>query len=541
MNDLIKANNSGKIPEGNLDSFIQNYGFSLYKDLPLSEIDALIFCQFGYLHYDKILPTGYESKSFMEIFDQAELKQYKDLYDLNGMFPSIPASFSNAAHTERYKNVHISLFEKEREAEKTDFDNQIQFASLTYVIPETKQICVVFRGTDEYLTGWNEDFNLMLSDDKPIPAQTKALTQLKKALMQYPDYSVSVAGHSKGGNLAMYACANLEDHDKARITDIYCFDSPGFSRKKLETKGFRDISHKLRIFVPDTSVVGMLFYHYPTSQDEYKKTTVVKSSALLLNQHALLSWIIDGSHFYTVPEFSLGSKYIYETVNEFIANTKPEQRELVIDLVFETLYATGQQTLGGMVGTNEISKESIKENSLEILKTSSKSLIKSSIAGTKTGWAFIKNDDTRKLLLQLPLLFGKTNIDQVNERIVDKAITNIEDKVSESLSFLKKFLRTIFSFYKRIVVTTVVSYKNLNQRERLLLSASTLGLFGVHRFQSGKKLSGCLKLALLGFIGFMLILTLLWWPLIILDIPLICIAIVWYLLDLMLIIIRGKI
>ena len=68
---------------------------------------------------------------------------------------------------------------------------------------------VVFRGTDDTLIGWKEDFHMTYMDH--VPAQKRAASYLHHVMKEFPKGRFLVAGHSKGGNLATYACSYLPD------------------------------------------------------------------------------------------------------------------------------------------------------------------------------------------------------------------------------------------------------------------------------------------------------------------------------------------
>lgn len=85
-------------------------------------------------------------------------------------------------------------------------NDEIQFAAMTVDLPDETHI-IAFRGTDGSLTGWREDF--AMSFESPVPAQAAAQKYLEHHLMQDAG-DVIVTGHSKGGNLAVYAAAHTK-------------------------------------------------------------------------------------------------------------------------------------------------------------------------------------------------------------------------------------------------------------------------------------------------------------------------------------------
>ena len=55
---------------------------------------------------------------------------------------------------------------------------------------------VVFRGTDDTLIGWKEDFHMTYMDH--VPAQRRAASYLQNVMKEFPKGRFLVAGHSKG-------------------------------------------------------------------------------------------------------------------------------------------------------------------------------------------------------------------------------------------------------------------------------------------------------------------------------------------------------
>ena len=72
----------------------------------------------------------------------------------------------------RFSDVEMSAY-----CEQFDGGAQTQFAAVTFRLP-SGTLVVAFRGTDDSLVGWKEDFNMAFQ--YPVPAQVSAAEYLKK-------------------------------------------------------------------------------------------------------------------------------------------------------------------------------------------------------------------------------------------------------------------------------------------------------------------------------------------------------------------------
>ena len=72
----------------------------------------------------------------------------------------------------RFGNIKICALR-----EILDFEKPEQFVAMAFIY--NNDIYVTFRGTDDYIVGWREDFNIAWQ--KPIPAQEDAMVYIKDA------------------------------------------------------------------------------------------------------------------------------------------------------------------------------------------------------------------------------------------------------------------------------------------------------------------------------------------------------------------------
>lgn len=125
-----------------------------------------------------------------------------------------------------------------------------QFGAVT-LIDEAGATYVVFRGTDASAVGWAEDARFGL--DFPTDSQRWAANYLAYAASG-ADGPITVVGHSKGANLALYAAAATPP----ALEGVYAFDPVGFPKSVIDDGFFECISGLMHIYVTAGSWVSPL-------------------------------------------------------------------------------------------------------------------------------------------------------------------------------------------------------------------------------------------------------------------------------------------
>ena len=222
---------------------------------------------------------------------------------------------------------------------KIDEKTQTQFSAITIKINEN-ELYISFRGTDNTLIGWKEDFNMGFVF--PVPAQELAVDYIEKIASRHSE-NMLIGGHSKGGNLAVYSAAFCSEAVPNRIEIVYNFDGPGFDEKVLQKDGYKRICDKVNTFVPQSSVVGMLLAH----EERY---IIVHSTQLGLLQHDLYSWSVQIDSFICLEAVDNTSRFIDYTLKAWIANLDYEQREKFVDTMYTILTKTNANTVKELEG-----------------------------------------------------------------------------------------------------------------------------------------------------------------------------------------------
>lgn len=190
------------------------------------------------------------------------------------------------------------------------------------------------------LVGWKEDFNMAFQ--YPVPAQVTAADYLARVAELWKDVPIVLTGHSKGGNLAVYAAMNAEDGVKDRIERIYSLDGPGFPESVVNSFEYASVSDRIVKIVPDSSVVGMVL-------ETPERCMVVKSDVEGIMQHFAFSWQMHGGEFDKVEDVANSSVTFNKALNGWLSNLSKEQRERAVDALFAVLEASGAGSISAMM------------------------------------------------------------------------------------------------------------------------------------------------------------------------------------------------
>ena len=155
---------------------------------------------------------------------------------------------------------------------------------------------------------------------------------------QFPRKKLRLGGHSKGGNLAVYAGVFCPENVQKRIIAVWSNDGPGFHNDLLDLPEHRRIAERIFSIVPKSSVVGMLLEH----EEDY---TVVDSDQLGFLQHDGFSWQVMGDHFITLRQVTQQAHLSDQELRKWVHGLSVEQRESFVSALFDVLTASGAVTL----------------------------------------------------------------------------------------------------------------------------------------------------------------------------------------------------
>ncbi len=194
---------------------------------------------------------------------------------------------------------------------------------------------VAYRGTDETLAGWKEDFELSYSYQ--TKGQKEAVHYLNR-IVPHLKRPVYVGGHSKGGNFALYAASFCKPQVRDRIHTVFCNDSPGFRQEIVACSGYQDVVGRVRGIIPESTLFGALFHSDYDSK-------VITSSVSGLPQHDATTWQVLRNHFVEAEDRSKQSYRMNETVNKWMAQLSDDDLKFFTNVTFELLESTGATTL----------------------------------------------------------------------------------------------------------------------------------------------------------------------------------------------------
>ena len=322
----------------NMLDYIKEFGHVSFEERAFSEIDALVLTELEYLPLEKVVPSDENGENFVTVKEIAEYMQEhkQELFAENPMMmtPERHEVSQIIADAPRFQSM--KFFGAVSELDK---DTTKQFAAITVEVEPDVRL-VIFRGTDDTLIGWKEDS--LMTYSPLVAAQTDAKEYLAKQASLF-NGDLMVSGHSKGGNLALYAAATQAEDVQLRIVDIFCFDSPGLYRSMLETKGYQNIVPLAMRYIPQDALVGLML----ESEVPY---VIVKSDAVGAMQHSAMTWGIEDGQFIKVEKLTKNSLLNDQMFKKWTESVSDEELELFWNVFFDLLFTVGIETVNDVYG-----------------------------------------------------------------------------------------------------------------------------------------------------------------------------------------------
>ena len=306
----------------NVFDYLKWRGDLSFTQDPPNAVDALVFSGLCYIRYGGRAEADPDTP--VRLKDAAE--EYFALEDCESRchVKMDMELLRAAAGTARFGMTELCMYRDQFIPEQ-----ETQFAAMTFLLDDGSMF-LAFRGTDNSLVGWKEDFNMTFQ--QTIPAQRLAAQYVRDVALEY-SHPMRLGGHSKGGNLAVFAAARSSPMLQKRILEVVNNDGPGFTQYLMGDPGYLAMVPKIKTYIPQSSVIGMLLEH----EEPY---TVIRSKTVGLLQHDLYSWEVLGREFIPVQEITESSQFVDATIKTWFAEMSNQERNQLVDVMF-TLLGTG--------------------------------------------------------------------------------------------------------------------------------------------------------------------------------------------------------
>ena len=325
----------------NLFDYLNWRGDLSFNLVELSEVDALIFAKLSYIDYTDVIPSeihDVRKPPALLTVTKRYLKSHsgEDIPSLGLILSKqIVKLLAKASKTKRFGLITPLCY-----INNVDLKKEMQFSATAFAL-ENGDTVIAYRGTDDTIIGWKENFNM--SYIYPVPAQKEAVNFLEYVASKTKG-RIYLTGHSKGGNLAVYAGVKASPQTRSRIAKIYNHDGPGFDQRFSSGADYKAMKEKIFSFLPQSTVVGLLL-------ENPESYSVVKSRSAGFFQHDGFNWSVMGDKFIHLNAISKNSKALDENIEKILAEMTREDRKRFVKNVFDAIETqTGAKTLTELSG-----------------------------------------------------------------------------------------------------------------------------------------------------------------------------------------------
>lgn len=282
-----------------------------------NEVDALILARFSYMDMKGILNNDDPDMTIAKAYGL-----YHENEELRPKYaPQDPELFKLMAYSNRYKDLKVMYHDFQ-----FDEDDVEQFSTVAVELPN-HYLYLSFRGTDNSINGWKED--LMMTFDEHVASQDDALAYINYVASQC-DHDLLLGGHSKGGNLAIYAALFCHDDIAKRIKGVFSFDGPGLHESLVKTIDDKIALPVIATYVPQSSIFGKMLSHQ-------ELMVTVHSDAGGIMQHDIYTWEVIRKDFVLTPQDTATSRVFDGAFHDYLAKLTRDQRKMVVDIIFDAL------------------------------------------------------------------------------------------------------------------------------------------------------------------------------------------------------------
>ena len=319
---------------------------------PFNEVDNLVLSELAYTDFKGILSMEGPDAALADVCKAFFARHtHEEILADKSFTARAPLLMESMLEGARYRDIRLCRY-----LDETDSAQGLQLAAMTFLLPD-ESAYVAFRGTDSTVVGWKEDFYFSFLPE--TEGQRRAIRYLNQVGAEAKG-NLRVGGHSKGGNLAVYAASCCDPDLQGRLTAVYSNDGPGFQDDFIQSEGYLRILPKLISIVPESSMIGLLL---STSAEHH----VIKSSQTGIFQHDGFSWEVSRNRFVPAALSEL-SLLIDKSLSDWLRQMSDEDRRSFTETVFSLFEATGADTF------SEISQQ--KWKSAEAILTAARNLPK---------------------------------------------------------------------------------------------------------------------------------------------------------------------
>ncbi len=321
-----------------LIEYIRWRGDLSFWERPFNEVDNLVLSQICYHCFDGIVPGHGEGA--------VTLRDAADRFFEHPERGEIPGQ-DQARNNEFLREVKDS--ERFSEILMRDYVNiimdshrygaQTQFAAFHFCLPDESHY-IGFRGTDNTVVGWREDFKISYMVTEAQEHAAEYLRRVMQEMENWKDQIWRVGGHSKGGNLALYSALCLPPEMQDALTTIYNNDGPGIAPEMFDKESYRRLRGRIRKIVPEYDIIGMLFEKREIRENpagDRGRLLVVGSSEKGAMQHWALTWQVKRDHFERKTRIHPEASKIAEILDRWVTSASFEEREAFVSTLFDAM------------------------------------------------------------------------------------------------------------------------------------------------------------------------------------------------------------
>lgn len=309
----------------NILDYVRTYGKDSMLERHFCSADALVLAQLSYIDWESAVPGIKENKDFITLKETMYSGNVEKMVKGSVFKEENRALFFQAAASRRFSEVKLNFF-----TEIINEERNLQMAAMTFLLP-CGRACITFRGTDDTLNGWKENFSMVYRF--PVPAQEYAAAYLYQVAERMP-CPLIVCGHSKGGNLAVYAAAKCGENVQRRIRRIYNFDGPGFWDAFMEDEDYGRIALRIRKYVAPESFIGLLL------RDD-SNTFMVECTSHGMLQHDPYRWEMYKGRLRKAHKYNKEKREVGVQLNSKIVLLPKDKSKLVIESFFAAVEKSG--------------------------------------------------------------------------------------------------------------------------------------------------------------------------------------------------------